>query len=416
MIHTFKKYSLLFFFLWLAINSSAQTRNLDYYLNQGLRNSPLLNDLQNQLSIAGIDSLVINAERKPLVEAKSGLLYAPYNKNIGYDEVITDGGNYQAVGIVSQAILTGKISENKYQALRNLKLHLGINKKITEAELKRTITSLYLDSYSAYSDLTFNRSFYGLMNEQIKIFQDFVKAGIFSQADYLAAIIETREQEIIIDRLKNLYLKNVRLLNEVCGLTDSAYFELSAPEIRLSRVYIPHDFLLLRQFRIDSLNLLNERDAVNLKYRPNLSWFADAGILTSNPWNFYRHFGVSAGISFSIPIYDGQQRKLEGKKLDISENIRSFYSSSYRKQYDLKYISLKDELEGTREVRIKIEKQLTISAELVESLKAQLNAGIVRMNDYLSALKSYRIITHNLNMADIEILRIINEMNYFLAE
>jgi hypothetical protein len=34
---------------------------------------------------------------------------------------------------------------------------------------------------------------------------------------------------------------------------------------------------------------------------------ADAGILTSNPWNFYNHFGYSAGISLNIPVYDGKQ-------------------------------------------------------------------------------------------------------------
>ncbi len=416
MIPAFKRYYFLLIFLCIALSSFSQPKSLEYFLEQGLRNSPLLNDLQNQLNTAVVDSLIIKAGRKPKIDARSELLYAPFNKNIGYDEIITDGGNYQAVGFVSQDIFTGKKVENKYQSVANLRMSLGIDKKITEAELKRTIISLYLDSYSAYSDLTFNRSFYNLIKEQDRIIQDFVKAGIFNRSDYLAALVETREQEIIVDRLKNLYLKNIRLLNEVCGLTDSSYFELSAPGITLSGQDNPHDYLFLKQFHADSLKLANERDALDLRYKPSVNWFADAGILTSNPWNFYRHFGVSAGISLSVPVFDGHQRELEERKLAISENTRSFYSTIYRKQYDQKYISLKSELEGIREVRTKIESQLATADELVKSLKSQLETGIVRINDYLTALKNYRNISHNLNMTDIEIYRIINELNYFLAE
>ncbi len=412
----FKKYYFLFAFLWIPLNGFTQVRNLDYFLEFGLRNSPLLNDLQNQLNTTSIDSLIIKADRKPKIEARSGLLYAPYNKNSGYDEVITDGGNYQAVGFVSQDIFTSKKADNKYQSVANLKTELGFDKKINEAEIRRSITSLYLDSWSVFSDLTFNRSFLTLMNEQDRINQGFVKAGIISRSEYLAALVETREQEIITDRLSNLYLKSIRVLNEVCGLTDSSYFELLAPGIALSGQDNPHDYLFLKQFYADSLKLENERDALNLKYKPSVNWFADAGILTSNPFNFYNHFGLSAGISLSVPIYDGHQKALEEKKLTISENTRSFYSSSYRKQYDQKYAGLEKELEGVREVRTKIESQLKTADELVKSLKSQLETGLVRMNDYLTALKNYRNISHNLSVADIEIYRIINEMNYFLAK
>ncbi|MFZ0281597.1 MAG: TolC family protein [Bacteroidales bacterium] len=391
-------------------------RSLDYFLETGLRNSPLLNDLQNQLNTTAIDSLIIKADRKPKIEARSGLLYAPYNKNFGYDEVITDGGNYQAIGFVSQDIFTSKKVDNKYQSVANLKTGLGIDKKITEAEFRRSITSLYLDSYSVFSDLTFNRSFFTLMNEQDRINQGFVKAGIITRSEYLAALIETREQEIIVDRLNNLYMKSIRLLNEICGLKDSSYFELLAPGIALSGQDKPSDYLLLKQFYADSLKLENDRDALNLKYKPSVNWFADAGIMTSNPFNFYNHFGLSAGISLSFPLYDGHQKVLEEKKLTISENTRSFYSSSYRKQYDQKYTGLEKELEGVREVRTKIESQLKTADELVKSLKLQLETGLIRMNDYLTALKNYRNISHNLSVADIEIYRLINEMNYFLAK
>jgi len=368
------------------------------------------------MKMASFDSLIINAARKPRIEARSELFHAPYNDKFGYDEVITDGGNYQAVGYVSQEIFTGKVVQNKYRAIEDLKLGLGIDKKITEAELKQTIAGLYLDSYSAYSDLEFNRALLGIIREQVKIIEQFVKSAIYNQSDYLAALVEAGEQEIIVERLRALYQKNTRLLNQVCGLTDTSSVKLAHPDIVLSLPGEPGSFLLLKQYIADSLNLINEFDALTLKYRPSVNWFADAGMLTSNPWNFYRHFGASAGITLSLPVFDGRQRKFEENKLEIRENTRSFYSANYRKQYDQKYLSLKNELEGAKGIKNKLESQLAVSRELVKSLRLQLENGIVKMTDYLSALKSYRGISHNLNMADIEILRITNEINFYLAE
>jgi outer membrane protein TolC len=411
-----KRYLFLLSFFFIELISLSQTRSLEYFINEGLQNSPLLNDLQNQLNSTQIDSLIIKAQRKPQIEGQSQLLYSPYNDHFGYDEVITDGGNYQIAGYVSQNIFNRKIIENKYKTIDNQRQGISLNKKITIAELKRLITGLYLESYSVYSDLAFNSSFLELMKGQNQIIDQFVKAGIFSQSDYLSLLVETQGQEIIINQLRNLYEKNVRLLNEACGIVDTAHIELILPEIKPTETNTTSDYLFLKQFTIDSLQIINERTALGLRYKPSVNWFADAGILTSKPETFYRHFGASAGVSLSIPIFDGQQKKLEDQKLSIRENTRSFNNISSRKQYDQQYIRLKGELQGIKEIRSQLTAQLLISDQLVKSLKSQLEQGIAKMTDYLNALRNYRSINHTLNMTDIEMLSIINEMNYILAE
>lgn len=409
---------IIFFLIYICFTSIClpQVRSLHYYLEEGLQNSPFLKDLQSQLSSASIDSLIIRAQNKPRIEWNSLLLYSPYNDHFGYDEVITDGGNYESVGFVSQNIFNRRTLENKYQSINTLKQSVSINKNLTTAELKRTITNLYLESFSVYSDLAFNRSFYDLLTDQSRILSEFVKAGIGSQADYLALLVETQGQEIIVNQLKNQYEKDIRSMNEICGLTDTSHVELLIPEIKLSGTGNPSGYLFLKQYALDSIQIINERNALNLRYKPSINWFADAGILTSNPWKFYKHFGASAGISLSVPIFDGQQRKLEEMKLALRENTRSIYKISSIRRYDQQYIRLAGELEGIKEIRLKLEKQLTISDQLVKSLRSQLETGIIKMTDYLNALKSYRNINHNLNMTDIEMLSIINEMNYILSE
>ncbi len=399
-----------------SLNCFPQTRSLEYYLGEGLLNSPLLKDLQNQVNSASIDSLIVIAQRKPQIEWRSQLLYPPYKNHFGYDEVITDGGNYQAVGYVSQNIFNRRRIENEFNSIENQKKGLIINKKLSVAEMKKEITNLYLESWSVYSDLLFNESFLKLMNDQDQIIAQFVKAGIYNQSDYLSLRVETEGQEIIVNQLRNQYDKDIRLLNEACGIVDTTHVILSLPEIKPSIQTIPGDYLFLKQYSIDSLRIINDKNALDLKYKPTVTWFADAGILTSNPWNFYNHFGASAGISLIFPIYDGNQRKLEKKKLAIRENTRSFYNTSTRKQYDQQYLRLKGELDGIKEVKARLEKQLSVSDQLVRSLRIQLETGIARMTDYLNALKNYRSISHSLNMTDIDILIIINEMNYILSE
>jgi hypothetical protein len=411
-----KRYLFLLSFFFIELISQSQTRSLEYFLNEGLQNSPLVNDLQNQLNSTLIDSLIVRAQRKPQIEGQSQLLYSPYNDHFGYDEVITDGGNYQIAGYVSQSIFNRNIIENKYKTIDNQRQGISLNKKITMAELRRLITGLYLESYSVYSDLAFNSSFLELMKGQNQVIIQFVKAGIFSQSDYLSLLVETQGQEIIISQLRNLYEKNIRLLNEACGIVDTAHIELMLPEIKPAETNTTSDYLFLKQFTIDSLQILNERTALGLRYKPSVNWFADAGILTSKPETFYRHFGASAGVSLSIPIFDGQQRKLEDQKLSIRENTRSFNNISSRKQYDQQYLRLKGELQGIKEIRSQLAAQLLISDQLVKSLKSQLENGIAKMTDYLNALRNYRSINHTLNMTDIETLSIINEMNYILAK
>jgi len=113
MICSCKRYLFLLSFFFIELISLSQTRRLDYFINEGLQNSPLLNDLQNQINSTLIDSLIVRAQRKPQIEGQAQLLYSPYNDHFGYDEVITDGGNYQITGYVSQNIFNSKTTENK---------------------------------------------------------------------------------------------------------------------------------------------------------------------------------------------------------------------------------------------------------------------------------------------------------------
>jgi len=136
------------------------------------------------------------------------------------------------------------------------------------------------------------------------------------------------------------------------------------------------------------MRIVNETAGVDIKYLPKVSWFADAGFLTATPFNFYKHFGFSAGISLNVPIYDGNQKEKEKQKLKLAENTRYSYQNHFTANYYQQLQQLNTELESLKSLTTEIKNQLSTAGRLVEALRLQLEAGTVQMLEYITAIKS----------------------------
>src|SRR3954471_19437014 len=85
--------------IWLLFTAAAfgQNYSLDFYIGQGISNSPLLRDYQNQVLSNQVDSARIRATYKPQVGVTSNNSYSPVINGFGYDYAITNGGNVSAL-------------------------------------------------------------------------------------------------------------------------------------------------------------------------------------------------------------------------------------------------------------------------------------------------------------------------------
>jgi outer membrane protein TolC len=412
----FRRIFLVFFLSFLTSLAFNQTRNLEFYLDQGIHNSPLLNDYRNQIRSASSDSLLIRAAKNPLVEVKSQLLYAPSYRNFGYDEIVTDQGNYTAVMGISLPLFNKREINNKYEAVDIQKRTLNNSSQISINELKKVITEQYLTSFASYTDFLFNKNFLELLEKENVIVKQFVNNGIAKQTDYLSLLVETQSEEMLVTQIKSQYRKDLMLLSQLCGLNDSTWYELTdpriemkgAPDITKSPAYI--------QYKIDSIRIENEKTAIDIRYKPKINWFADVGFLTSNPWNFYNHFGYSAGVSLNIPVYDGKQRGIEKQKLGFNENSRQAYQDTYYKQYFQQIQQLNLELSSLNEMSSLVENQLRTSEQLLSTLKEQLESGIIQMTEYINAIKNFKTTSRSINLLKMQKLQVINEMNFLLTQ
>ena len=222
--------------------------------------------------------------------------------------------------------------------------------------------------------------------------------------------------EITLKQAENQYEKDIRLLYQVCGMPDTASIELSKPDIqRKSQINIATS-PLFAQYKIDSLKVKNSKSAVDMQYRPKLNWFADAGMLSTDPSTIYQHLGYSIGVNFSIPLYDGKQRKLQYQKLDIAEDTRSNYERFYKKQYYQQVAQLSKDLASNEETLAQLKQQLKTSEQLMTMVKALLNSGNISIVDFINAAKNYNTINRTVNQTQIKVLLIINELNYWMQE
>ena len=411
-----KRTILFLLFCSFSFFALSQSRTLDYYLQEGIKNSPLLKEYYNQVNSTLLDSLIIRSSKMPQVEAKSQLLYSPVFKNLGYDEIVTDGGNYQAVVGVSQNILNRRAMFNQFQAIDIQRQTANNSSRISGAELKKIITEQYLISCADYNDLSFNKSSLELSSKENMIIHQFVLNGLCKQTDYLSLKIETQSLEILVNQLQNQFEKDVRLLNQLCGLNDTGLYELDLPALEIAGTAEISKLPLFNQYKIDSLRIVNEMAAIDIRYRLKMNWFADAGFLTATPFNFYRHFGFSAGINLSIPIYDGHQKENEKQKLNLEENTRGSYQDNFTKQYFQQIQQLKEELKSLKTLVVQLENQLITSEQLVNALRQQLESGIIQMTEYINAIRNYRNINKNFSDNQIRIQQVINEINYLLTQ
>lgn len=407
-----KRILLLGAFLLLVFLVNAQKQSLDYYIDKAVQNSPLLKDYQNQLSASAVDSLLIRASQKYKTDVTSQLTYAPVISGWGYDEAITNGANIVGLFGVKKEVMNKYVLDTKFKGINIQKQSVGNSIRISVNDVKKSITNQYLTAYGDFHDIEFNRGQLKMMNDQMALLKHLVQNGVYKQSDYLSLLAEAQAQELVITQLTGQYSADLQLLNQLCGINDNQDIELATPLITEIKADNINQSPLFIKFKIDSLKIENDKQLIATQTKPKVNWYADAGLMSSTINNIYRHFGVSAGINLTVPIYDGGQRKLETQKLTLSENTRSTYQNFFKSQYQQQVYQIYGELSNLVKVVEQVNKQLATSKELIDLTRTQLSNGTIPVTEYLNALRNYTVINRIINQTAVKRLLLINELNY----
>lgn len=415
---------ILFFLILLPVIIHSQT-SLDFFIKSAVDNNPQVKEYSLSKLISRYERDLINAENVlPRVNLTANYTFVPYFNNngkyissdpdpnaIGYDVSLTDGGWYSALVNVEKNLFNGYLINTLEEQVALKEKGSDNSKEILIHDISKQVTDQYLQAYLSQKLLYLeNESLYFLKEEQA-ISSKLMGNGLLKQSEMFLLNIEIDKQQNSCAVAKTDFLKKLNELFSYCGLKGQEEVTLDSLSINMNKIGITNSFY--KKYEIDSLSVLNQQALFEAKYRPQLSLFFNTGLNAVSLEGIERKFGMSAGFSFSIPIYDGNQKSITSQQNELS--IKSI--SSYKNYFAVQHKNiLANSLSRINNLKTTIEntsKQINNYKKVMEISEKELTQGQLSMVDYLTILKNYIDLKKSFVTSQIDYQTEINNYNYW---
>lgn len=411
-----------------SFNILAQS-NLEYYISTAQQNSPLINDTKNMSAVNALELERLKAiYRKPQVGVTAGYLFSPIistdnNKTTvrlnadnatnyyGYDLANSNGGLYQAMLNVTQPLFNGK-SYKTASELYTVASQISDNTtKLTEHDLEKFVTDQYILCLQDLKQIEFSELMIDLLNDQKDILTKLVQSSIYKQSDLMLLMIESQTTEAQLTTFKANYYRDLMDLNILSGINDTKLVQIEPIELVLNTDKSQSAFL--EKYRLDSLNLIAQQRVLNLKYKPQLNFFANTGLSAVYAPTVPNRFGFSAGLSFSYNFFDGNQKSINRNKALLLTQTVSFYKSNFVTQNTLRKSKIITELASYTDRLAIAEEQLKEYKLLLNSYKMEIVSGELSIINYVAILKNMVLIQRDYTLLLSQKQSLINTYNYW---
>ena len=407
----------------------AQERNLDFYFDKAKVFSPLINQAQNANKIVGLDMEQIKSIlSKPEINVDASVLFAPIishdnnsnrlelvsngaNSYTGYDMAITDGGQYQSMVSLRQPLFTGS-SFRAYSGKTDILRQVNENRiSLTSHELQQIISHQYLLCIRAKRTAETNRQLLAELSGQVKLMQKLVENAIYKQSDLMQLKIEYDNFKLNDERARSDFRSNLYDLNLLCGIKDTSMVDLREidPQIKIKPAYTSG---FLNSYRLDSLNISAEQNISGLKYKPQINFFANAGMNAVYLPTLNR-LGLSAGLTLKWNIFDGQQRKLSRQKTAINLQTLNFEKQHFITQQEINKNALLNQIASLDKRKTMANSQLEQYEQLLKVYRAQLAQGEISVIDFKTMLRDLAYKRQECALLDLEKQALIISYNYW---
>ena len=407
---------------------SAQQRDLSFYLDQAKINSPLINKNKNESKIVTLDLKQINSIlSKPEVNLISSVMFAPiisHDNNsshfelvsngatdyTGYDLALTDGGQYQAIVSVKQPLFTG----SRYKTYVNKASISGQindnNIALTVHELEQIVGYQYILCIKSKMQIDNELSLLKELNEQVKRLQKLVENAVYKQTDLMLLQIEIQNYEAEYKMFQGEYMTNIYDLNLICGIRDTSMVDLRETDFVLKPDIIRNSNFLTA-YKLDSLNIVADQSIYDLKYKPQLDLFADAGLFAAYLPSLNR-VGFSTGISLSWNIFDGHQRNIQREKSAINLQTIDFEKKNFLTHNDISKNKILNQIESIDQRLLLFEQQADQYDKLYNAYSRELSLGEASVMDFKNLLKDIASKKQETLLLTSERQLLINSYNY----
>jgi outer membrane protein TolC len=244
------------------------------------------------------------------------------------------------------------------------------------------------------------------------VLKKLTQASVYKQTDYLTFYTTLQQQELSYLQAQVQYNDDYLTLNYLAGVFDTAVTRIEAPQLADGMQTDFYRSPFYTRFVTDSLRIANERALIRYQYQPRIGVYTDAGFNSTLQHQPYKNIGFSAGVSLSIPIYDGRRRTLQYGKLSIEEQRRQTSKDYFVAQHRQQIAQLRRNLQATVSLTQKIEQQITYTRTLIAANNKLLETGDITIRDYVLSINNYLAAQNGLTQNNITRLRTLNQLNY----
>jgi hypothetical protein len=418
--------SFLLIFNILAV--SAQERDLDYYIGQAKLNSPLINKALNDNKIVTFDLQQINRIlTNPEINFISGVTLAPIISHdngmnqfqlasegatdyLGHDLAITDGGQYQALVSVRQPLLSRskyKVYENKADVSQRINNNIV---SLTVHELEQIVGYQYVLCLQAKQQALTSLVLMNELNDQVLTMQTLVENAVYKHTDLMILQIEAQNYEAEYLTSMAEYKASLFDLNQVCGINDTTMVDLADINFTLTSASAGTSNFLV-SYHLDSLDIIADQAISELKYKPQLDLFADAG-LNAAYLPYLKRSGISTGFTFTWNIFDGHQRNIQREKSAINLHTIEFEKRNFMTVNEINRKKILNQISA-------IDQRITVSAKqadqydnLYDIYSKELATGEVSVMDFKNLVKDMAVKKQEIVQLRLEKQLLINSYNY----
>jgi outer membrane protein TolC len=421
-------FPILFLFCFLHIDVNAQT-DLGYYINQAKENSPLIKDNKNQseASKAELDRLKA-LYTKPQITFNAGVAVSPIiNRDngktefqispndatnyTGYDIAASNGGIYQGMVNVNQPLFNaGKLKMASEQVLVANQINLNAI-KLSEHDIEKIVGDQYILCLQDLKQTDYIKQLTQIIDDQKVVVNKLVENGLLKQSDLLLVSIEQQTQQNSLAMYKSIYRRDLMDLNILCGINDTSLITINNIDLTISSSTSQSNFT--EKFRLDSLNLLASQKNFELKYKPQLSAYANTGLNGVYVPTLPNRFGLSGGLNFSVYIFDGKQKSLNKKKTDILIKSTQSYKSNFITQNTIRKYKILSEISSLNDRMVISTNQLKDYKQLLEYYKKEVITGQQSVVAYITTIKNLSALQRDYVLMQSNKLLLINTYNYW---
>lgn len=398
--------------------SIAQSGNtLSYFLEAAEKNSPLLNDYNNQVAIAKIDSQKLRATYGFLVSADANGNYSPYYKGWGYDKALSNGQTLFAGLTTAKPLVSKENLNTRLASFQALALQVLAQKSITKIALINQVTSQYILAFSSQQYLEVSQEMISLLNQEDTILRTLTQKGVFKQTDYLAFKVTLQQNQLTWEQQKIDWTNNYSLLKFMSGLVNQDTPFLKPPGFEDQ--VVPKEFkesIFAKSLLADSLKLANDWQVIEFDYKPKVSAIASAGYQSSFILAPYKNWGFSVGMSLTFPLYDGHQKRMLQDQNHLLQQTRLKYKEQANRQYDEKIMQIEEQIRQYEKMKIIADEQIRYAQTLVEANSKQLPTGDIRMADFILSLNSLLSLKNNLILYNTNLLQLRNQLQNLILQ